>query len=357
MTKTEAERSTLSLAAIAVRVAATSLMVAAAASLGAVPAFAQALPEADIIFVVDESGSMGDEQASLQANIIQVANDLAASTDGRYGLVGYGASNPTPVTEQPLTDDLTAFATAVGGLTINGATEPGYDATIHALTDPAIGLRSTAGTCIVLATDEPSNGDAATAQEAIDALAVEGAFFFGLVQFNSTTPPSYQPLADASGGALFDLDAFNTDPAGVLNALLTTCVESIVASSGGKVTGGGRLDIDDGSVSFGTVAMADEEGARGNLQVNDHVTGARFHGSTVDILFALENTASWSGEGRWNGEEGYRFEITVVDNRNGNSKKKGIPDTVDITIRDAFDAVIWSTGGPVDLTKGNVVVH
>ena len=188
----------------------------------------------------------------------------------------------------------------------------------------------------------------ATAQDAIDALGVEGAFFFGLTAFNVPTPASYQPLADASGGALFDLNAFNTDPAGVLNALLSSCVESIVASSGGKVTGGGRLDLDDGAVTFGTVAISDEEGAHGNLQVNDHATGDRFHGFTVDVLFALDNMASWAGEGRWNGEDGYRYEVTVVDNRNGNSETKGIPDTIDITVKDASDVVIWSTGGPVD---------
>ena len=111
-------------------------------------------------------------------------------------------------------------------------------------------------------------------------------------------------------------------------------------------------------MTFGTVAMSDEEGSRGNLQVNDHRTKDRFHGSTVDIRVRVaDNAASWAGEGRWNGEDGYRFEVTVVDNRNGNSKKKGIPDTIDITVKDASDVVIWSTGGPVDLNKGNIKVH
>ena len=126
---------------------------------------------------------------------------------------------------------------------------------------------------------------------------------------------------------------------------------------GGKVTGGGRLTVDHGKVTFGTVVISDEQGFRGNLQVNDHRTKDRFHGFTVDTVSIADNTASWAGDGRWNGEDGYRFEVTVVDNRNGNSKKKGIPDTIDITVKDASDVVIWSTGGPVDLNKGNIKVH
>ncbi len=200
------------------------------ALLPALPAIGQ-LPETDIIFAVDESGSMGDEQAALKDNIKQVANDLSASTDGLYGLVGYGARNFAPVTEQPLTDNLTDFENAVDGLTTNGGTEPGYDATIHALTDPNMGRRATAGTCIVLATDEPSNGDSATQQNAIDTLVAEGAFFFGLLS-GTETINSYDDLANATGGAIFSLEDFNNDPANVLSALLTTCVQSIVAGSG-----------------------------------------------------------------------------------------------------------------------------
>lgn len=212
-----------------------SVLAVIAALISAPPAGAQ-LPEADIIFVVDESGSMGPYQNQLGTNIVTVATQLAAVTDANYGLVGYGAASPAPNTELALTDDLTALQTAISGLTTNGGIEPGYNATTHALT-AGLGLRDTAGTCVVLATDERSNGDSpdqATAlADAQTALANEGAFFFGLVTdetFDSGTSASYQPLATSSGGALFDLLAFNSDPTTVLDELLTTCVESIVAS-------------------------------------------------------------------------------------------------------------------------------
>src|SRR5690606_23624703 len=85
------------------------------------------------------------------------------------------------------------------------------------------------------ATDEPSNNDSpdnATArQEAIDTLTDQGAFFFGIVPLSSSVETSFEPLATASGGSLFDLNGFITDPASVLNALLETCVEQVEASA------------------------------------------------------------------------------------------------------------------------------
>lgn len=125
----------------------------------------------------------------------------------------------------------------------------------------------------------------------------------------------------------------------------------------GKVTGGGRLDLSDGAVTFGTTVIRDEQGLRGNLQVNDHRDGAKFHGYNVTSFSTSGSTATWGGEGRFNGEDGYEFEVTVVDNRNGNSAKKGAPDTVSIVITDGSGAVVWSLDPAVDLLRGNITVH
>ncbi|WP_332875453.1 choice-of-anchor L domain-containing protein [Ornithinimicrobium sediminis] len=124
----------------------------------------------------------------------------------------------------------------------------------------------------------------------------------------------------------------------------------------GKVTGGGRLDVDGGSVTLGTVAIQDEQGLRGNLQVNDHRDGNRFHGYSVDSLVVTDTTATWSGSSKLNGQDGYTFEATVVDNRNGNAAKKGDPDTVAITVYDGEGAEVWSLSA-TDLTRGNITVH
>ncbi|MDC5698126.1 choice-of-anchor L domain-containing protein [Intrasporangium calvum] len=124
----------------------------------------------------------------------------------------------------------------------------------------------------------------------------------------------------------------------------------------GKVTGGGEVSIAGGRASLGTTVIKDEQGLRGNLQVNDHTTGDRFHGYAVDSLSVVDNTATWSGTGRLNGVDGYTFEVSVVDNRNGNTAKKGPADTISIVIKDGGGLTVWSlTEG--SLKKGNITVH
>lgn len=132
---------------------------------------------------------------------------------------------------------------------------------------------------------------------------------------------------------------------------------SIVPPQGqGKVTGGGRLTQSDGYVTVGTTVISDSQGLQGNLQVNDHRTGARFHGYSVDALNVAGQTAEWSGDGRWNGQDGYTYTATVTDNRNGNSAKKGSPDTIRVVIKDSGGATIWENTAQL-LDQGNLTVH
>ncbi|WP_139346724.1 choice-of-anchor L domain-containing protein [Sinomonas mesophila] len=122
-----------------------------------------------------------------------------------------------------------------------------------------------------------------------------------------------------------------------------------------KVTGGGKVAQSDGDVTLGTQVIRDEQGLRGNLQVNDHRNGARFHGHSVDSFSVTGSTATWTGQGRLDGADGYTFTATVADNRQGNSAKKGSADTVQIVIRDAGGAIVWENAS-LDLW-GNVTVH
>jgi hypothetical protein len=122
-----------------------------------------------------------------------------------------------------------------------------------------------------------------------------------------------------------------------------------------KVTGGGTVAQSDGDVALGTQVISDAQGLRGNLQVNDHRTGAKFHGTSVTAFTSSGTTATWSGAGRLNGVDGYTFTATVEDNRQGNSAKKGSPDTVHVVIKDQGGAVVWENTA-TDLW-GNLTVH
>ena len=102
---------------------------------------------ADIITVVDESGSMAGEHAFLGTTIPTLDTALHGVNVGngadvnRYGLVGFGGSNfsghrsgHTHLVGGAEFGSAADYTTAAGTLLLNGATEDGYDGIDHALT-------------------------------------------------------------------------------------------------------------------------------------------------------------------------------------------------------------------------------
>lgn len=83
---------------------------------------------------------------------------------------------------------------------------------------------------------------------------------------------------------------------------------------GCKVTGGGWLALDGrgkgkNKLTFGFVAMEQNGQAKGEIEVNDHLTKAKFHG-TVDAVTCNDVNATFSGKL----DNGVRFTVTVADN-------------------------------------------
>lgn len=150
----------LSLIAAGVLAAASVVTTAAQAA----PAFA------DVIILMDESGSMSGEQAWIKTQITSLDAGLVGEglTPNQYGLIGFGASSSTAgsdllrgfdvggtgaaVTNGPGTFGTAAqFQTAAGNLVINGATEDGYAAINLGNT---LAGRSGAARNYILVTDE-----------------------------------------------------------------------------------------------------------------------------------------------------------------------------------------------------------
>ena len=92
---------------------------------------------ADIVFLIDCSGSMGGEIADVRNNVINFANALEGSDiDYRLGLVrfGYGNGNPYIFNNGNLTGDVEQFRSFVSQLRASGGYEPAYWAMRQAMT-------------------------------------------------------------------------------------------------------------------------------------------------------------------------------------------------------------------------------
>lgn len=218
----------------------------------------QVLPAGDIVFMIDESGSMSSSQQAVLTNVNLMAGQLSQSIDYSLGLWGFGDRNMVPRLASPATADLDVFKKALDGMTDSGGTEPGTDAIVEA-SSARTGWRQGAGRCLVLIGDEYLQEDKYTAQDAAKALQDTGATLFSI-----TTPgegDGYRELAVNSGGKDFDINAFKQDPAPVLEALMESCVTRIAQRPDLSITIDDNLD----QVTAGTqqtyVVKAENTGA------------------------------------------------------------------------------------------------
>lgn len=205
---------------------------------------ASAAIRTDIVFVVDESGSMGDVQANLRNNIGQFAQILSAGgVDATYALVGYGDGGVVPRLIANFTDP-TSFATAALGLRTNGGTEPGYSGIAFALNGinnqaTTLNFRPNSLKNIILLTDEPSNGDSCTAGRPlcigggvgtggaaanatnVDALLKANDALLNAVLTGTSTINSFGNLATGNGGQVFNLSQFGSSNQQVVQDFVT----------------------------------------------------------------------------------------------------------------------------------------
>ncbi|MCU7815438.1 MAG: putative Ig domain-containing protein [Candidatus Thiodiazotropha sp. (ex Rostrolucina anterorostrata)] len=116
---------------------------------------------ADVIVVIDESGSMSGEQRWVAEVMPLLEQNLqeygvgGESQENLYGLIGFGNRSVVPRTlllnGEPLGNDQ-AFVTAAGSLVVNGGTEDGWRGIEFALDEYP--RRNGAAVNVILATDE-----------------------------------------------------------------------------------------------------------------------------------------------------------------------------------------------------------
>ena len=162
---------------------------------------------ADIVFLMDNSGSMASEQASIEANMIAFVNQLANSgVDYALGLCRYGASENSgnPIIEDAgiLTRDPQYFKNVVWKRNVsNGGTEPGYYSLLESTSGFA--FRKGGQKIFIIVTDETPNQGGTTLAQAQSACVSNSVSVFALTL--SSLFGTFKPIADATGGQVFDV--------------------------------------------------------------------------------------------------------------------------------------------------------
>jgi uncharacterized repeat protein (TIGR01451 family) len=203
------------------------------------PAFAQGLSRGDIVFLIDESGSMHEDQEEVAQRLSDIVELLGAEIDFRLGLVGFGSgvNGGHPHVLTPMTDDVATFALGLEALVASGGAEPGFSAVVMGMDADRMGFRNDASVCAILITDDNATPHIRpitpeTQADALTALASRGAVFLGIVNtHDKQTAFDYGPapgsLSFETGGQVFDILDFRNDSLPVLNAILDDCTRRI----------------------------------------------------------------------------------------------------------------------------------
>lgn len=202
---------------------------ALAVALTGIGTSANAIILTDIVWVVDTSGSMGDDISQVKNNILSFNTAMTtAGIDAHYGLVRFGGP-------ASLIQDISNFATfsAAGSpfqlLTANGGgTEDGSAALQSAMTAT---FRANSVRNFILVTDE--NDDEAANRAALDT-ALSATSISELINIignpNDDFGSYYRNLAPANGGAFFDILDFRANPTTFFTNFTTTKVRETVVN-------------------------------------------------------------------------------------------------------------------------------
>lgn len=182
---------------------------------------------ADIMWVIDTSGSMGGDIAQVKNRVLEFNNVMVAnSIDANYGLVRFGGT-------ASLIQDFTTFAnfTLAGSpfsnlMATGGGIEDGSAAIQTALTAT---YRSNSVRNIILVTDEDDDnpGNRPALQTALDGT-TQNELINIIGNPGDDSNNYYRDLAPANGGKFFDILSFRSDPQAFFTNFINTKVGEIV---------------------------------------------------------------------------------------------------------------------------------
>jgi hypothetical protein len=210
---------------------------------------ANTVKDVDLVFVIDRSGSMSNEGATLSAQIGNVLNRIVAESAGAIGSASAGVISylGTPSLVSSITSNVGSLQTAINGINYTGSEEDGLEAMASVLPGgslfTSIGWRPNTVRSLVLLTDEDSddgNSDFAGSYAGFSALLAnnpgylnnvivsnEGRRCAGLGGSSTAGGCEYIPTAVPTTGA-FDLVDFTTNTDTFLNGFISAKIGEII---------------------------------------------------------------------------------------------------------------------------------
>lgn len=249
--------------------------------------------QSDIVFVFDDSGSMGDEIDGLKRKVTDLVTDIeSAGIDARYGLVTFKDDIETDL---ELTDDVEALRSAVNDLRASGGgdfPEDNFDAIVRAL---GFDYRPEAQKVIIDITDAVSHyeGDGSgytsyTIDEVADRIRDRGAAYVAVSPGFSDERAAKKELATLVDGTYIDIDSgdFSTILDEIIELFVTAYVIEYVTGLAPGVAGALSVvvsDPEEGTSSIdGTVTIpSDVE----DLDINELYSDKR------DLISSIRDTA------------------------------------------------------------------
>ncbi|MCF8364299.1 MAG: VWA domain-containing protein [Bacteroidales bacterium] len=171
------------------------------------PDTAGGVRRADIIFIMDNSGSMDEEQNAIENNVIDFVDNLSTSgVDFALGLCRYGQDlqSGIPIIEDNgvLTSDANYFKYDVWQRNvIDGGDEPGYYSIVQS--NNGFIFRPGSQKIFIIITDESPDQGYATLEEAKVACINNSVTLFALTETDLFT--QFQPITDETNGAYYDI--------------------------------------------------------------------------------------------------------------------------------------------------------
>ncbi|MEM9833045.1 MAG: VWA domain-containing protein [Bacteroidota bacterium] len=169
---------------------------------------------ADIVFIIDNSGSMGDEQIAIQNSITAFVDDLEAEDiNANLGLTRFGQSalggNPIIENDGQLSETSEDFLDNVfikNFADFSGGTEPGLDAILASVSQ--FNFRTNSQKYFILITDEDNDG-LTEPRDVLPVLQQQVVTLYSVINangfFSGTSQFDYGDLAIDSGGDQYDI--------------------------------------------------------------------------------------------------------------------------------------------------------